>query len=247
ALPVQLALEFGRTTEALVIQRSDADPKSCPRFVAIIDARADRRRRAWFAERHEPSHLLIGDPGANAIWRRTRRHRPEPIEQVVDSVASALGFWQPVVQPVLSICLSNCPYTLEALEETRQQVAPDASKEASFRAFIEMIKRPLVLLWVADGCRREDEAPGGDPQRSMALRARKVLINSTAKCDAISIWPNFQIPPHSAIHLARADSGRRVFVQTDDLDTWASERHGSLASCQVRVIARGSWATIEPF
>jgi hypothetical protein len=36
------------------------------------NATLERQSRAWFAERLEPSHILIDDPGASAVWRGTR-------------------------------------------------------------------------------------------------------------------------------------------------------------------------------
>lgn len=240
ALPQQLAFEFERNTEALVIRRSDADAKSASRFVAIIDARPERQSRAWFAERHEPSHILIDDPGANAVWRRTRVKRPEPIERVVDAVASAVGFWKPVVEPALTVALQHYQNPLAAFDAVRRALAPSASKEATYRALAELFKTPLVLLRADYDCRAEDREPRGDPRRSWALRAKTVVQNARAKKVGINIWENFRIPPHSVI---RAAPGFRS--QVDNLSKWESERSGALDPCRIRVTAIGPWAAIE--
>ncbi|MGO9601991.1 MAG: hypothetical protein ACLQAT_01060 [Candidatus Binataceae bacterium] len=238
----QLEFEFARDTEAVVVRRSDADAKSASRFVAIIDARPERQNRAWFAERHEPSHILIDDPGANALWRRTKVKRPEPIERVVDAVASAVGFWKPLVGPALASTLQYYEGPLAAFEAVRQALAPSASKEATYRALAELFGKPLVLLRADYSCRAEDREPPGDPRRSWALRAQTVILNSRARAAGIKIWDNFRIPPHSVI---RTEPGTRS--QIDNMGIWESERHGTLPPCQVRVTAIGSWAAIEPF
>ncbi len=241
ALPLQLAFEFERNTEALVIRRSDADAKSASRFVAIIDARPERQSRAWFAERHEPSHILIDDPGANVVWRRTRAKRPEPIERVVDAVASAVGFWKPVVEPTLAVALQEYQNPLAAFDAVRRVLAPSASREATYRALAELFNTPLVLLRADYDCRSEDREPRGDPRRSWALRAKTVIQNARAKMLGINIWENFRIPSHSVI---RPAVGMRS--QVDNLSNWESERSGPLNPCRVRVIAIGPWAAIEP-
>jgi hypothetical protein len=247
ALPEQLKFEFQRNTEAVVVKRSDADPKSCSRFIAIIDARPERQSRAWFAERHEPSHLLIDDPGVETVWRRTKVKRPEPIERVVDAVASAIGFWKPIVAPSLDAALKIRRHTLEAFDDVRMTLAPDASKQAAYRAFLELVNKPMLVLWSDYDSRAEDRAAGGDPTRSWALRARAVLSNSAARQRGISIWPNFRIPLHSVIRTSALSRLGEVRTQIDDLRNWESESSGPLPACRVRVTAWGAWATVEPF
>jgi hypothetical protein len=91
AIPVQLEFEFARNTEALVFRDDRADPRSAS-YTAVVDARGPRRSRAWFAERHEPAHLLIPDPSSRVAWRRTTVLRPEPVEQLSTRSLRVSGF-----------------------------------------------------------------------------------------------------------------------------------------------------------
>lgn len=105
------SLEFSSNTEALIFRQNAKDPRRA-RFTAIVDARGNRRRRAWFAQRHEPAHLLVPDDAARTTWRRTNADRPEPVEQVIDAIAARIGFWEPIVRPVLRRTLAEAPNVL---------------------------------------------------------------------------------------------------------------------------------------
>lgn len=243
AIPVQLELEFGAQTEALVFRDLDADPRAAA-FTAVVDARGDRRWRAWFAERHEPAHLLVPDPSGRDAWRRTTVERPEPVEQVVDAIAARIGFWPPIVKPVLATALKRTSSVLQAFDQVRNELAPDASREASYRAFAQLVSFPLTILRTNFGCRRGD---AGNAARSWALRAVTVIHNEAAEGAGLVVWQNFRIPAHSVIHDAREDFVQIHRTQDDDLNAWRTEKGLPLAKTTrlVSVSARGTWATIE--
>jgi hypothetical protein len=240
---VQLAFEFARNTEALVFRDDDADPRR-PSFTALVDSRGERGYRAWFAERHEPAHLLIPDPSSRVAWRRTTVERPEPVEQVVDAIAARVGFWEPIVRPALDAALTAWSSVLAAFERTRADVAPGASRESSYRAFVQLVPFPLVLLRTDFGCRR------GDPdnaQNSWCLRATTVLWNEAAERAGLLVWPNFRIPAHSVICDAREATLGREYAGADDLAAWRTESGRPLSnkSRYVWVTACGAWSSIE--
>lgn len=234
ALPVQLELEFTKETEALVFRR----PAAAKRFLAVVDARGHRAYRAWFAERHEPSHLLIEDPSANVVWRRTTVKRPEPVEQVVDEVASRVGFWAPIVWAELHAAGSRLGRRLEAFAAAYSAIAPGASREAAYRAFCRLTQEPLVLLRVDYGARRSGDST------SYALRAQTVIDNDAARKSGLRIWRNYRIPVHSVIHEALSAGG--FYSEVDDLSRWRSSSGTSLPRRRVLVTASGSWVAIEP-
>ena len=242
-LPVQLEFEFGRNTEALVIREAEADPRS-PSFTAIVDARGDRRWRAWFAERHEPVHVLLPDPSGRTAWRRTTAERPEPVEQIIDAAAAAVAFWEPIVGPALVSALRREASVLDAFDRVRRELSPDASVEASYRAFARFVTFPLTLVRTDFGCRRSDPR---NKEGSYALRAVTVIRNEPAKIAAIEVWQNFRIPAHSVLHEARRVFIETTMVQDDDLNAWRTEEGRALSerSLAVRISVRGAWATIE--
>jgi hypothetical protein len=242
-LPVQLEFEFGRNTEALVVREPEADPRS-PSFTAIVDARGDRRWRAWFAERHEPVHVLLPDPSGKVAWRRTTAERPEPVEQVIDAAAATVAFWEPLVGPALIVALGRGTSVLDAFDRVRRALSPDASVEASYRAFARLVRFPLTLVRTGFGCRRSDPK---NKERSYALRAVTVIRNGPAEEAGIEVWQNFRIPAHSVLHEAQSAAIETTMVQDDDLNAWRTEGGRALSSRPraVRISVRGSWATIE--
>lgn len=239
-LPVQLAFEFDRDTEALVFRRPT---RHCP-FLAVIDARGSRIHRAWFAERHEASHLLVPDPANEQVLRRTHVERPEPLEQVIDEVAAAVGFYEPIVRPVVQSAVARHPFLIDAFEEARRLLAPDASREASYRAFTRTMARPVLLL-------RVDVKPRKRPSNvhelldSRALRVHAVVANEATSKHRMNVWPNFRIPKHSVIHHAFSDEEQDLYEEVDDLKTWNSSSGARLGPCRVLVRARGAWASLE--
>jgi hypothetical protein len=231
-LPTQLSFEFAADTEALVVRRRTKDQRSNSRFLALVDARGDRESRAWFGDWHESSHTLVPDPGNNAVLRRTRRERPEPVEQVIDLVAAGIAFWAPLVKPVLLANVASGIDLLQAFERTRLELAPDASREASFRAFADY------------DCRAADRKPGGNPTSSLALRAKTVIRNGAADAIGMQIPNNYRIPADSVITYTWRGSWATVSTENDDLGRWRDSTGRTLARCPVKVTARGKWASI---
>lgn len=243
AAGVQLEFEFEQNTEAVVFRDDDGDARR-PAFTALVDSRGEREYRAWFAERHEPAHLLIPDPSGKVAWRRTTTERPEPLEQVVDAIAARVGFWEPIVRPALELALRQEKSVLEAFERTRAELAPRASRESSYRAFVRLVPFPLTLLRTSLGCRR------GDPKNvdgSLCLRATTAIWNEAAERAGTVVWPNFRIPAHSVLHEANAAPIRNVHAGPDDLASWRTESGRALSqrSLGVWVAGLGAWGTIE--
>lgn len=244
-LKIQLELEFNNDTEALVFKRNKKS-LSASNYLAVVDARGSRLSRAWFAERHEPGHLIIPDPTANVVWRRTTVERPEPIEQIVDAVASLTGFWEPIVKPQLDKALASSDSILEAFDQVKNELAANASIESSYRAFVRLVDFPLILLRSDYDCRAEDKQPNGNPLNSLALRAKTIIWNDLAKNNGMQIWRNMRIPEESVISLSHSESSsNKILSEADNLNRWKSEKSGrSLPSCGVQVFSRNNWAAI---
>lgn len=243
AAGVQLEFEFAKNTEAIVF-RDEASGARRPAFTALVDSRGDRGYRAWFAERHEPAHLLIPDPTGKLAWRRTTTERPEPLEQVVDAIAARIGFWEPIVRPTLEQVIREERSVLAALERARVTLAPNASREASYRAFARLLPFPLTILRSEMASRRADPH---NHDGSRCLRATTVIWNDAAERAGIVVWQNFRIPSHSIIHEAHGNKLGGALRSSDDLRSWQTEsgRALCLRTLGVEVNARGPWATIE--
>lgn len=244
-LPKQLAFEFAKDTEALVVRRPRRDSLSNNKFIALVDARGERSNRAWFGEWHEATHTLVPDPANNLVLRRTRLERPEPVEQVIDLTAASIGFWSPIVKPVFDAQLATGVDILDALDRARIQVAGDASRGAAFRTLSNFVPTPVIILWVDYGCRAGDTKPDGTPGRSFALRAKSVIRNEAAVASGMNVPVNFRIPTDSIITQAANLSWSTPLVEHDDLSRWKDSTGRALRRGPVKVTARGQWAAIE--
>lgn len=241
--PAQLEREFATTTEAFVLRRDDSDLLG-PRFTAFVDAREGRSQRAWFSSRHEPAHLLIKDPSANGIWRRTSMERPEPVERVVDAVASRIGFWADISLPVVRAAFTQGDL-LEAFEIAHKIIAPTASFEASLRAFLDMIPEPLLAV-------RSDMAARKADLRALRLgtmfdlRAVVAIQNQAARAAGVNIWQNFRIPKSSVIFEAYHRLDREcTWTATERLGDWTESGGSRLRDVDVEVWTRGVWSILR--
>ncbi|NOU30072.1 MAG: hypothetical protein HOO96_19385 [Polyangiaceae bacterium] len=241
-LPKQLELEFSRDTEAVVVRRRQNDALSNNKFVALVDARGDRNRRAWFSEWHEATHTLVPDPANKLVVRRTRLERPEPVEQVIDLTAASIGFWAPIVKPVVREEVAVGEDILKALDDSRIRIAAEASRDAAFRSLSNFVSTPIIVLWVGYDCRAADK---DQPHRSLALRARSVIRNDAAIARGLNIPVNFRIPPDSVITTAANSNWDTRLVEDDNLWRWKDSKGRSLGPGAVKVTARGQWVAIE--
>lgn len=248
ALDKQLSLEFGKDTEALVLRtdKSANANRGGARYTAFVDARGDKSRRAWFSEWHESSHLMIPDDSDKEVYRRTRVKRPEPIEQVVDAVAARTAFWQPSVEPIVRLALSQHTHVLEAFEAARLLWAPEASQESAYIAFSRFVGRPLVLIRAQVAGRRADATSRSFDPEAYALRAVRCIHSPEARGAGLYIPTNYRIPPSSSI--AAQSSGLsllRAQASTERLGEWTSSDGRRLNDVRVLVTVYGGWASIE--
>lgn len=241
-VPVQLEMEFAGNTEALVY-RASPEKRSATRYIALIDARGARAYKAWHAERHEGAHVIVPDPNGGMVMRRTKEERPEPFEQVMDAVAARVGFWRPLVEPAVRACLTAEKHLLDAFELARSCLAPTASKEACYRAFVNYVDQPTLIIWCAMGCRASER--GGSPPASMALRAQTIIANNAAALAGLQVWRNYRVPESSVISAAYASDHASWIVGRENLRAWTSETGRGLGDLTVSVAARGQWAVIQ--
>ena len=238
-VPVQLEMEFQRGTEAVVVRRDSVDRLGA-KYVAVIDARGENARRAWFGERHEGAHLIVPDSSAQVVWRRTREERPEPLEQVIDAIASGVGFWAPIVRRQLTASMSDGVNLLDAFEHAHAMLCPDASRQAAFAAFLRYVDRPAVVIWTKFGASKQEDR---SPLESFALRVGHVHCNAPAVARGLRVWKNFRIPPDSIITVAYSDQ-THTRVDEDNLARWPTDSGKGLINFPVIISARGHWAII---
>lgn len=110
----------------------------------VIDARGERKHRAWFTKWHELGHLLILGSGSRESFCRT--HQPElirdPEEALVDRIASGCAFHPELVKRFFD----RAPLTFGRIDEIRSDLCPDASIQSSRIGIVQAWPVPCLLL-----------------------------------------------------------------------------------------------------
>lgn len=189
---------------------------------------------------------MIPDDSDKEVFRRTKAERPEPIERVVDAVASRIAFWSPSVEPVVRLAVSKHVHVLEAFEAARREWAPEASQESAYIAFSRFVGRPIVLVRAQMAARRADKAAGRTAEmESYALRAVRCIHSPEARRGVLFIPRNHRIPASSSIAAYSGEPTARPHTSLERLGTWTSSDGGRLDDVRVLVTVFNGWASIE--
>jgi hypothetical protein len=120
--------------------------------VAVIDARTEfsdeKFARRYFTKWHEIAHRMTTHCfPADPIFRSDE----DPIETLMDAIASELAFYEPFLEPALQEVLANANWlTFEMIESIIERVFPEASFQATLFASMRVLPTPMVYLEIAD-------------------------------------------------------------------------------------------------
>jgi hypothetical protein len=150
----------------ILVQRRSSAETDPDRFVAVIDCReelsGEKFARLYFTKWHEIAHRMTTHwfPADLAY-----RSDDNPIETLMDAVASELGFYEPFLSPALDAALASDNWlTFEMIESIIQSVFPDASFQATLFACMRLSPTPMAYIEVADN----------------PLTIQKIIPNATA-------------------------------------------------------------------
>lgn len=248
----QLIVEFLESdTEGYLLQHPHPGPGD-RRFVAFVDARGGRSRRAYFTAWHEITHLLIHPsqlplPG----FRRTVPWGIEndPVESLVNVIAGELAFYEPLFRPVLDKEIErDGRLTFGAIERARARATPEASLFAAAIASVKLTDKPNCLLRIEHGLKRAQLRQLVSPQLSLGrevadpspqprLRAVEVIPNEAAKRSSLQIFKNMRVPPTSVLHRVYESPGDMDLEAREDQSSWETTAEGRLPALPVVIEA----------
>jgi hypothetical protein len=136
----------------VLIQRNVVSPHAPDQYVAVIDARADfsneKFARRYFTKWHEIAHRMTTHCfPADPIFRSD----DDPIETLMDAIASELAFYEPFLEPALQEVLANANWlTFDMIESIIERVFPEASFQATLFACMRLLPTPMVYMELAD-------------------------------------------------------------------------------------------------
>lgn len=207
--------EFTAKTDAVVFRLRTAPEWSNARYVAVVDGRGQKRYRVWFSKWHEVAHLLA-EPQTKFVFRRTQAFKREPIERLMDQIAGALAFHEPLFVPrLVDRGLLHRPPRLAELASFAESEHPYASLQATIAAAIKHHKLPLVLV-EAKPALKSGERKSAKPR----LRAVTTAHNPVALRKRIFVHRNMRIPARSIIAAVFAGKPRAEHRSSVECLSW---------------------------
>lgn len=216
------------STFGMTIERRHADADAPDYYVAVIDCRGSKATRRFFTRWHEIAHVLTMPRQLTVPFYRSSK---DPIERLMDEIAGALGFYDPIFRPVL---LQHQPLTFDSVEGIRRQVCPNASFQATLIACATRLSSPAIYLEAGKGYKQAEEAQLTLRQTQTSLfpvkvptaklRALVVVPNNIAKERGIRIDRNMEVPAESVIaklfHNTPELEALFDVKTTENLSTW---------------------------
>ena len=240
--PVQKAVigdlktEFRGDTDAITVRR--LDPKPWHReYWAIINCQGWHGYRRYWSKWHEIVHRLLDGQQLAFAFRRTRQHRPEPGEALVDRVAATLAFFPDMFEPVVKEeCAREGRFTFDVIDRVRERIAPDASREATANACLRYVPSPVWFLQCHMGLKASEVRRLNNPQISFfpeeppedKLRVRHGSYSPSAEDLGIRFHPNMRVPDSSIVTLGFHDEWGEPKEGTEALDAWETSSGGPI-------------------
>lgn len=233
-----LRAEFIKSdTEGLLIDNPKPG-KGGRDYLVLVDARGQRKMRAYFTAWHELAHLLLY-PRKQAVFEGFRRTpTPEaklkdPVESAVDHIAGLLAFWEPLYKPAL-LKVAPDGLCLKAIERACTEVAQGASLQSACLSAVRIWDQPVAFLTAAVSPKNNGTAP--------YLRVQSIVANDPAREMGCEVRRQMRVPPGSVISRAFGDLLANRYSRIEDQAEWDVSGKGPLSALtwQVEAMRRGS-------
>jgi hypothetical protein len=204
--------------DALLFQRMRAEEDDPDRFVAVLNLQQTKAKAYW-NRFHELSHRIAEPPQGILPLRRHQFEATNPVEFLIDSVASEFAFYAPAFRPLVKRFAKKNELSFDVVEAIRAQYAPTASLLATIKAIVKYWPTPAAAL-VAE-FRGRLNAPSID----QALRITPQGYNDHAEIAGLTFFPNMRAPVGSPMHLAfQTGIGQDDYEHLGDWDTSQGKR-----------------------
>ena len=232
----ELKSEFGGDTDAITVRR--LDPKPWDReYWAIINCQGWHEYRRYYTKWHEIVHRLLDGQQLAFAFRRTIENRPEPGEALVDRVAATLAFYPDMFEPVVrEEFAKDGRLTFDVIDNVRERIAPDASREATANACLRHVRSPVWFLQCHMGLKASEVRKLNSPQMSflpkespeVKLRVRIGSYSPSAEDLGIRFHSNMRVPESSIVTLGFNDAWGKPKQGAEALDTWETSSGGPI-------------------
>lgn len=222
---VNLDEEFSDGTDAIVFRLEHAKPWSNCRYVAVIDGRGAKAARVWFSKWHEIAHLLA-EPQTKFVFRRTTAFKREPLERLMDQIAGALAFYEPLFRPALDgHGIDLLHPRLRDLRDFATARCGFASLQSALHSALNYVQTPAILIEAKLALKRSEarlvDADGRDAGDARPLlRAVTTAHNPAALRVRFYVHRNMRVPERSVIARVFSGEAGAEFEQTRERLGW---------------------------
>ena len=218
-----------------------------PDFVSVIDCRGDKAYRENYTKWHELGHLLILADDSRTAFCRTHGGTDvrDPEEALVEMIAGRFAFWSEMIRPHVS-----GPASFELIEEIRQKICPEASRQSAVIGIVKAWPDPLLIVRAELGLRKSEERAlrqgtlGFQEAPQPVLRAVHVAASDSAKERGFAIHQNMRVPDDSVIYRL-FETGSGFDEAAESLSSWESSDGTTLPPIKVSVSARYNWGGVD--
>jgi hypothetical protein len=234
----------GNPTYGALVRCNNAAADDLDRYVAVVDCRGEKLPRRSFTRWHEIAHRLTTDAD---LEKPVYRSEHDPIEQMMDRIASHIGFYEPLFVPVFDQEMrGKRRLSFDVVENIRQNAFPEASFQSTLFACHRKCAEPAVYVEACLAHKAEDRKDleqgvtwlFGDMQPVNQLRAVLVVPNQAAQDSKLLIHPNMRIPPSSIIHQLYLTESTAQSSDLENLGNWEHSGGKYLAKRDVWIEAK---------
>jgi hypothetical protein len=215
--------------DALLFQRMHAAEDAPDRWVAVLNLQ-ESRAKAYWNRFHELSHRIAEPPQQILPFRRHQFEASNPVEALIDSVASELAFYEPVFRPLVERYAKRYRLSFDVVDAIRDSYAPTASLLSTIKAVVKYWPRAAASL-TADFRGRMSS-----PDDDQSLRVTPQGYNESAPLAGLFFWPNMRVPAGAPIHQAYETGMQQDAVE--HLANWSTSQGKRLTPIDVFTSAR---------
>jgi hypothetical protein len=256
----QVPDELDDRTDAVMVRRDVREAWERP-FLALINCQGWHFFRRFFTKWHEVVHRMLEGQQLKFAFRHTLipELRRDPEEVLVDKVTAALAFYPPIFLPVFSNLLDAAGHlSFAVVDETRSQVAPDASRHATLLACLHHCPQPVWFVRCSMGYRRQEsrqlaqsQLPGLERAPEPKLRVKEASGSQAALDLSVRVHSNMRVPVSSAVAQAFSDPWGMTQSGSEPLEAWQTSSggpigYGTLEIEAVRINEQEVWALLRP-
>lgn len=215
--------------DALLFERMNASASDPDQWVAVLNLQETENKVYW-NRFHEFTHRIAEPPQQILPLKRHKFEATNPVEALIDSVASEFAFYEPAFRPLVERLAKRCKLSIDVIESIRNRYAPTASLQATLIAVVKYWPGPAAAL-IAEYRGRKHY-----PNLDQALRVTPQRYNDRADAVGLRFFDNMRVPIQSPVYEAFQTGAWKD--GNENLEDWTTSTGDRLNAINVYTSAR---------